>query len=113
MNTISKPKDKEYFKKLSEANPQLKEFITEIAKRYSRSLDGRIACDSLGKLETFCNRRLYPEEVKLFVTPGPAYTPMILCPDCLRREYAKVAATGEYDVHERYLDKDHPARNES
>lgn len=107
MKSINEPKDKDYFKELSKAHPHLQEFITDVATRYSKSPDGKIACEGHA-----CLRRLWPEEFNVFVTPGPEYKPLVLCRECLRQEYAKVAASGEYDIHLRHLDKDNPLRDE-
>jgi hypothetical protein len=95
--TTENPQDNEYFKELSKKHPHLKLFISCVPIRF-QTPDGKTNCDS-----PLCIRRLAPEEINVFVTPAPEYNPLILCIDCLKFEYAKVAGTGQYDIHERHL----------
>lgn len=92
------PQDKVYFRELKKQHPHLSKFIDSIPGRFDNIMK-RTPCD--GK----CGSLMLPEEMNIFVSPAPEYKPLLLCRVCLKSEYGKVAANGDYDIHERHLDK--------
>jgi len=96
-----KSKDRDYFKMLLLKHPHLRRFIyIDLPSRFL-NLNKVTKCDGI-----FCIRTLSFDDINIFVTPGPDYKPMVLCVDCLKREYQKVSDSGEYDIHLRHLPKD-------
>lgn len=92
------PKDKDYFKLLQRDHPHLARFahFDLPARFYNHNKVTR--CDGV-----LCIKLIGPQEINIFITPGPEYKPLVLCYDCLQTEYRKVAGSGEYDIHERHL----------
>jgi hypothetical protein len=108
MKDIFNPKDKDYLRDLLKTHPHLKEFVANLAKRFPTE-ESKTMCETFkinGVLGVPCTRMLFPEEINIFITPGPDYKPYVLCRECLQREYQKVAGSGEYDIHLRHIDKD-------
>jgi hypothetical protein len=91
-------KDKSYFKQLAKEHPHLMRFIAnEYPKRFANPLQITY-CDM-----DDCFVPLTPTAHNIFVTPAPAYKPLLVCNACLQNLYAKHGGNdgtaGGYDKH--------------
>jgi hypothetical protein len=85
--------DKKYFAELAKQYPHLQGFIWALPVRFNNATR-QTKCDGKG-----CGKKIRINQFDIFITPAPAYQPLVLCAQCLKFYYERYAETGQYDNH--------------
>ena len=85
--------DKKYLAELAKEHPHLQKFIETLPLRFNNATK-QTRCEG-----ERCGKKLRINQFNIFITPGPFYSPLVVCANCLKAYYERDAQSGQYDNH--------------